>query len=304
MAPKKVRFLEAVSLFPFLGILACVIGVLTLVMSALAIGQIDEESRSDESKQRNAQYNEYRKLLQYIEKEENEFARLSSRVAVINESQSEKVERAKQLEKLNADREQAAAAVADRPELDASQLVLTKQVAQAEADLAAVEQELAAKQAELNDLRTPKVPPVLVQRSETKQQIAREVTRLRIRIGQGATFPSNEPKQQKPEIQPGDLQFSFVECDADGVVVLGPDGPERVPAAEISNRDKAFFKTVERVAALPDGTGCLVLLVRADGVATFRAAQSLAKERRCLSGKVPLPAVGDVDISAIEVAEQ
>lgn len=303
MALRKVRILDTVSLFPFLGVLACAIGVLTLVMSALAVGQIDEGSQSDEAQQRNAEYKEYKKLLQFIEKEENESARLNDRLAVIRDSESEQVERANQLEKLIADRDRAAAAVADRPELDAAQLALTSQISQAEADLAAKEQEFAAKEAELNDLRIPKFPPIRVQRSEFKQQTARKVTQLRLRFEEDRIFSKDEKKPQEPRVQPADVKFFFVECDADGVVILGSDGRERVAAADIANRDKAFFKEVERAAGLPRGGGCLVFLVRADGVATFSAAQALAKERRCLTGKVPVPTAGDIDISAIEVTD-
>ncbi|MFG0334632.1 MAG: hypothetical protein ACF8TS_14850, partial [Maioricimonas sp. JB049] len=38
---------EAVSLFPFLSILACLIGVLTLMITALALGQMDREQTDD-----------------------------------------------------------------------------------------------------------------------------------------------------------------------------------------------------------------------------------------------------------------
>ena len=38
---------ESVSLFPFLSILACVIGVLTLMITALALGQMDTEEVAD-----------------------------------------------------------------------------------------------------------------------------------------------------------------------------------------------------------------------------------------------------------------
>ena len=39
---------ETVSLFPFLSILACVIGVLTLMITAMALGQMEESGPSEE----------------------------------------------------------------------------------------------------------------------------------------------------------------------------------------------------------------------------------------------------------------
>ena len=51
MATRRARGELAVSLFPFLSILACVIGTLTLLFAALAVNQVAEDlaSRSEES---------------------------------------------------------------------------------------------------------------------------------------------------------------------------------------------------------------------------------------------------------------
>ena len=77
MPRRRRRAQRSVSLFPFLSILACVIGTLTLMITALALGQMDNETVASAEKFELAK-RLLEQILQEIERFEQELAKAES----------------------------------------------------------------------------------------------------------------------------------------------------------------------------------------------------------------------------------
>ncbi len=272
MVKRKQRAEPAVSLFPFLSILACVIGVLTLMISALALSQLEQESRAADKYERS---DDYKELEKEIEVEQQELDKIKQAIADAEQTRNELNEARLELEKLQA--EQLAKATIEQTTIELAEQAnrLEEQIAELEAKLVKPTAKIAELKEEL--LRregVPKEPPVIIRASKRR------------------------PRDNAPE-----LDFTFVECRSGEVVIY--DGQERTSVARnsLGSRDQPFFQLVERVAEAQDTGACLLLMVRSDAYGTYSDAQRIARSRRCLTSKLPIPGNGEVDVSAFSEPE-
>lgn len=266
MVKRRKRGEEAVSLFPFLSILACVIGVLTLMITALALGQLEEESHAAEQYERS---DEYKRLAGEIEVDEQELERIKQTIADAEQMRIDLGRAKEELEKLQAEQLAKAKVETTKTELAEEANRLQEQIAKIEAKLADLEKLI---QRINEELLRRKAPP------KEAEIVIRE-------------------NDRKPSANVPDLQYTFVECRSDGVVIY--DGGKRTPVArkQLGNREQPYFQLVERTAEAQDKGACLLFLVRGDAYGTYSDAQRIARSRRCLTSKLPVPGQGDIDVS-------
>jgi len=254
---------SSVSLFPFLSILACVIGTLVLLITSVAICQM--ESPAEEALV--ARVEEYRKL----EKEQKDIDRkLASQLPKLHELEQYKAALAKLealLARLREEHRQKLSenkdAKADLAELLARMKQFEALLAKLELEKRTLEEQLAALRAELERRkRVQDAPTVCIMPARDSRRDARRPV--------------------------------FVEADGDGLL-LDPDGKrERVPRAGITT-DATFKGVVDAVAA--DRKKVMVFLIREDGVLSYRTAESFARRQSALVAKLPIIGDGKLDLS-------
>jgi hypothetical protein len=250
---------EGVSLFPFLSILACVIGALTLLISFLSVVQLQAGDRDPEEVARST---EYQKMLQAAEQQQPLDAL------------------AKRIESTRAQQQQLDAL---RPRV----LALRETVTQLTSDdksvreqLTKVQAELATRKAELERLKAAESA-----KSETLSK--KEAALLAAQLRQQPAVLIEKP--------PGGVtgNYHFIEANKEGFVLFDKDEPEKVPLAQAGG--KRFVGVLNSLKGKQDTT--LVYLVRVDGIPAFQRGLSLANQRGLKVGKLPIVGSERVDIS-------
>lgn len=267
MAKRRKSNEEAVSLFPFMSILACLIGILTLMISvSMQAKQAETQGRTEEEKARALENRDLKKQAEAIAatirkaeeklKKDNsassQLAELKDRRIVLKEKLDE-ASKAKDPAKTDAElqktlellRAEIAALKKDRPPLQKRQEELEK--------------ELAAR-------KTPpkKVESVLVKSSGSGVRMA--------------------------------ARIFFVECNSTGLVLIGPGDGDKVVAtgAIASSTDYASF--LEEVKRTRDSM--VLFLIRKDGSSSYAWAAGIAESKfEVRTGKIPLPNDGKIDLS-------
>ncbi len=266
MARRKKKGGETISLFPFLSILACTIGVLTLMITALALGQMDNEQVAEIEVIDQAD-----KMIEKETQKKNEVqAELDKQKKDLTSSQSEASEL---LKKLALKREELEALLA---QLKAEREKKNKLNPIQRVDKAALDKRLTGLK---DDLKT------------TNDQIKELEAKVADR--------KKPPEEAEVQVRPGgsgvDLDPTFVECAAGSIVIFDNGKEHRVRRADIPNDDK-FNALLDEVAKKPKGK--VILLVRDDGLSTYRAARQAVWDRiEKLPGKLPLLGQGNVDLS-------
>ena len=257
---------NSVSLFPFLSILACVIGTLTLMITALALGQMDNPALAS-------------------------------------------------LDQLDSAQRRSKADAQAIEELE-------RQLAEAREDSGLSEQELAAKRAELEQLRTeqaelmaertkrlaePLPPPVKVdeetlqeQVDELKEQLANQSEtqqKLQDELAKRTDPPDEAVVSVRPTGSGSNLQPTFVECTTDSIVMHEGETPHRVRRGKLG-ADAKFVALLKRVAEADDQT--VVFLVRDDAISTYTLAKRVAASHYARNGKIPVIGQGRIDLSLFE----
>ena len=260
--PRRVRTDDDdVSLFPFLSIIACVIGVLTMMISTMALAQMDGEEI--------AVIEEWEETQQELEKTDTE---LSDLTAKITEQlgpdgagvQQQLKERQNELDTLTREQQELQERLREYqqqeviiPTIDESQ---RETIVAMEAELAALREELAQMELELEEKKVSKQSRVSV-------------------------LPAGSGLRLTPH---------FVEC-AQGAVLLHTIDPPKLIRAANMVRDEDFLNILNRVSASTDAT--VIFLVRADGLSTYYAARKLCDDRSIRNGKLPVAGDGRVDLS-------
>ncbi|MCA9248054.1 MAG: hypothetical protein KDA42_13090 [Planctomycetales bacterium] len=255
---------DDVSLFPFLSIIACVIGVLTLMISTLALAQMDNpavanaEQYEDVKKQLDAARQQAEALQQQIEKEQAQSA------SAANQQQQEMQQTREELDRL------------------IEQLEKMRQQQAEEQKIEIVIPTLPAAQRETID--------------DMKSQLADLQERL-AQLDKAIKERNLPPEESEVSILPSgsgiDFEPYFIECAAGAIVLHTSDKPTRIRAAEMA-ADKEFVALLETVANRPKAT--LLFLVRSDGLGTYRAAKKLADDNEVRNGKLPVVGKGRIDL--------
>ena len=261
MARRKKNSL-AVSLFPFLSILACVIGTLTLLITAMALGQMDNDVVHSAER--------YEKAKQQIEQEKRRLQELQKKLDEVESGANEELKRTAdarmRLEELELQRE-ALFEEAEKPS-DRSEI-----------DIPYVDEEKHKKR--------------MAAMLEELEQLNKEIAEMKVEVAKRGSA-----EESKVIIQPGgsgiDLNPTFVECTAAGLVFLQEEPPRRVRRADIG-ADETFLAFLDAIARQPKGI--VIFLVREDALDTYFAAYNIARERYAQAGKLPVIGQGQIDLS-------
>jgi cell division protein FtsB len=265
MARRRRKTKVTISLFPFLSILACVIGTLTLMITALALGQMDTDEMASELK------------LDYLKRQ-------------IARSRAHIEELKKKLEAIESGADELLKQLADAQveyerlkRLRDSLLDRADEKVEPEIDVPVVDEEKHKK-------RIAQMQEELQTQEERKKELAAELEER-----------GKPPEEAEVIIRPGgsgvDLEPTFVECAASGVVVYEGEEPWRVRRADLAT-DEKFLALLDRVADRPNAT--VVFLVRDDALGTYYAARNLARSHYARNGKLPVIGHGKIDLSMFE----
>jgi cell division protein FtsB len=254
-----------VSLFPFMSILVCLIGGLTLMISILTITQAGQE----QSQEVIDRYHEYTKLKADMEHDAAELEKLRQMIA--------------QAEKL---REQA------RLALQEAMLLEKKQKEQAERSGALQYQQILVESNRLRQ-RIAEIEPEPAKLQKSIEDLKKEIKKR-----------NAGPEEAIVQIRPGgsgvDVAPTFVECATTGVVIHEGKEPQRIRAGDLAKEDGDFRKLLDRVAGTPKGQ--VIFLLRPDAVGTYNVAREVARTHfgpngYCKNGKLPVPSQGNIDLS-------
>ena len=250
-----------VSLFPFLSILACIIGVLTLMISTLALSQMDTKAV--------AAAENYEKLEAEFDARQKELADLEQRLKEASETFD-----------ATADKDQQELARLKK-ELDESQsLFLAAQQQTKSLDEKKLDNAAAGKQ---------KLDELQVELKSHQDQIAQLQKQL-----DEKKLP---PEEAEFSVLPGGSGVGviprFVECTDNSLVLHQPGGQVTVRAGNMES-DKELLKTLNDVAGNPDAK--VIFLVRSNGVHVFYRAKRLADELGVPAGKLPVLGQGRINL--------
>ena len=266
MARRRAESDNPVSLFPFLSILACVIGTLIFLSSSLALSQIESEPEEE--------------LLQRVEELKQLKARKQEMEHTLEEltPMLEDLEKYREaLRKLQAEAEKLRKKLAEREDPEARKRL----------------EELLQRQKELQELIEQRRREIAALR-EKLEELRRDIEQRR-RVLSAPTvvvMPSENSGRQ-----PGrGTESVFVEADGEGLI-LDPDGEKtRVTKSQLK-KDGEFLKIIDYVADKEDRV--LVFLLRNDGIETYRTAERFARHRGAVVAKLPLIGDGMLDLSRL-----
>lgn len=249
-----------VSLFPFLSILACIIGVLTLMISTLALSQMDTEAV--------VAAEAYEKLEEDLVASETEINDLTKQI----QAESGKTEAAKKKsELLKLKRENA--------ETQKLFLVAREEATQLEREIDPEATELQQEPLEMlaADLKTYQE-----QIAQFKKELANR--ELPPEEGEFSVLPGGSGVGVVPR---------FIECTSNEIVLHHLAQPIRVRVNAIET-DKELLKLLNEVAGTTGGK--VIFLVREDGVLVYRRAKRFVDSLEVENGKLPVLGQGRINL--------
>jgi hypothetical protein len=254
-----------ISLFPFLSVLACIIGTLILLLSAVAVGGIGERSLDE---------------VRLSERFEAAEIFLAGGRALLEDYEAQlrlEEERAQESQELG----RLLAGLGLDPDISLQDLQ----------SLVDLEQQASVLKDERASLarKTRKAIEKARRRSEEIKKRRAERSRAPIII---------EPSGVGPDYVP-----FFVECTRDYLEVhrTQDEYSYRIPATEVS-RSADYKKFLRRLRAV--SRGLLIFLIRPDGVETFSEAEAVAHRLKVRNAKLPLPGEGALDFDLMREARR
>lgn len=251
---------DAVSLFPFLSILCCIIGVLTLVLTCFALAQVSDQP--DEAAI--ARTSEFHELSRQTVAIREELDRLRGELSKSESSQAAALASA-QLERSKREQLQQKA--------EASRAEEARRLANLQSEIVLLEQEIAGNQQVLDNRQRE------IAELEKKLEAAPDRESATVAVLAGGSGLRINP--------------TFVECAKDSIVIHAGGEPRRVLAAALE-QNAEFAALLDETRARANGT--MVFLIRADGIATYRLASQLAVDHGCPNGKLPIVGQGRIDL--------
>lgn len=263
----KPKIDDSVSLFPFLDIMASLIGILVLLITAATLAQIskDVEDTSDAQAAAKAQARivQYRAIRKRLTAETREEERLQELVEQAEAARQQLEQLQAEAKRLEAERTAARELSEKMPPLQAEAERLQKLIEEAEPKLKELQQRLA-------ELRT--------QLANRKEAGSSEIQIL-------------------PSGSGYDLVPTFVECSANSVVLHDRPEPLRIPTGQLA-ASEPFAKLLDNVKSQAKGT--VVFLVRPDGASTYQTARNIARRQYVTNGKLAVAGQGKLDLSMFQ----
>jgi prefoldin subunit 5 len=253
-----------VSLFPFLSILSCVIGTLTLLIAGLTAGAM---SSDDEGIARTEEYVRIEEERAQLDTDSTETEQLIAQAQAL-------------AEKLKAARAQLAVLELQRDETDAAEGLVIDLLAQ----INVLEERIAELQARIVELKR------LI--AEVELELGQRVADVERSKGSVRVLPP----QRREGTTDIELTPIFVECTETGVTLnaeLSEAGQRRIPEDDISDdrKMKAYFKKLKKS---PDAI--VIFLIRPGGIESFQAVQAVVSDVGIRNGKIPVPGHQQLDL--------
>jgi hypothetical protein len=253
----------SVSLFPFLSVLACVIGTLTLLIAILALSQMASGVASEPD-------------------ELNEGTRLAG---LVPSGPTMDVE--SWVDKISALSAKLGDALQTERQLSALRKELTRYGVPEDASLAELEGSI-DEQLEEEALRKRKL--------EVERELRELGTALEVAVSDLASqqeVPDDAPVLILPRGSRDALAPFFVECRQAGIRIFKKDGTwsEVMNLQDLVERGR-FKVFLEKVRSIRNSS--TVFLIRPRGVETYRHAQALAEGAYARHAKLPIPGDGEI----------
>ena len=259
-----------VSLFPFMSILACLIGILTLMISVIMqVKQMEQEGRTEEEMDRAI---ENRDLQKKAEKLKQETANLEERLKIEKTTAAEMVKLENHRIALKTKLEEVEKAKED----DETDATLQKLIENMKLEIAALKKER---------------PPLSKRLKELQQQL-KELK------------DAPEP-EESVVIRPGGIgsrgaaNLFFVECTSTGIVIRSGEGaPKTISTAAVGTSEdyNAFLDNVKRTR-----DSMLLFLIRKGGNNAYNWAAGWAESKyEVRTGKLPVPNEGKIDLTLFD----
>jgi chaperonin cofactor prefoldin len=267
MAKRRKNNDGGVSLFPFMSILACLIGILTLMISvSMKAKEIDQEGRTEEEMARAVANRDMKKKAKTLTKE---IKKLSERLKKEKSTAAEmaKLEEHKIVLRTKFDEIQKAK---DPMETDAELQKklenLKQEISQLKRERPPLAKQLAALQEEL---KKRKEPPKVVES-------------VVIRPG---GIGSREARN-----------LFFIECTSTGIVLHSDDSPSKLISTATIETNEDFNNLLEKVKRTRDSM--VLFLIRKGGNTAYQWAAGTAETKyKINTGKLPIPNEGIIDLS-------
>lgn len=268
MARRRNNSGEGVSLFPFMSILACLIGILTLMISvSMQVKQIQDVGRNEEEKARAVENRELTKISKALDA---------------------------QIAKLEKDLQRDKATSAQLAKLEERKIVLKTEIAEASKDPAKTDEQLQktieVMREEIAALKKGR-PPLNKRREELKAELA---------------LRKNPPeKVESVQIRPGGTgvraasRLFFVECNSTGIVLLTGEGVPKTISQEAITKSPVYNAFLDEVKTTRDSM--VLFLIRKSGANSYNWAAGWAESKyEVLTGKLPVPNDGKIDLSLFQ----
>ncbi len=251
---------DEISLFPFLSIIACVIGVLTMMIATLALAQTDTPDIAQ---------------IESYEQDQKSLVQTQTRIEQIKLEISDSLKlREKQQQNTQNKTE------------------ITKMLA----ELDAIEKELAEQKKV--QIIIPKVDPKARETANEMQTQYTLIEEAIAQLEQDLKDRKEKSEANVTVLPQGSgLNFKphFVECAADSFVMHTQTPTKRIRTANAA-KAKEFINLMELAANGKNDS--IVFLVRNDGLGTFRTLKGLCDKRNIRNGKLPVVGQGRIDLSA------
>jgi hypothetical protein len=268
MARRPIPEEDDVSLFPFLSIVASIIGVLTLMIASVTLGQMNQ----GDAKEVVANAQEMQRIQNELAESEDVIKELSVKLnsdqaKLLKESGDRRDELVKSRAELDTLLKELAAARTKAEEQQKVKIVIPEipegqreTVADMQAQLGSIKERLAVLTKDLNAKKTTVEADVSV-------------------------LPSGTGLNIKP---------SFIECQKEAIVLHTEEEPLLIRTAEAVANPK-FVALLQKVANGRNET--IIFLVRSDGLGTFRAVKAVCDAQEVRNGKLPVVGQGRLDLS-------
>ncbi len=267
MARRRNNNEEAVSLFPFMSILACLIGILTLMISvSMQAKQAETQGRTEEEKARALENRDLKKqattITETIRKAEEKLKKDNSASSQLAELKDKKIVLKEKFDELSK----------------------AKDPAKTDAEL---QKTLELLRAEITALKKDRPPLVKRQEELEKELAARKIPPKKVESVVVKTSGSGVRMAAR---------IFFVECNSTGLVLIGPgDGDKAVATGAIANSTdySSFLEEVKRTR-----DSMVLFLIRKEGNEAYAWAAGIADSKfEVRSGKIPIPNNGKIDLS-------
>lgn len=263
MAKRRADSGQGVSLFPFLSILACIIGCLTMVIVALSIVQVKKKGHEPEEVERAKRFVKLQEEKNVDTRRIDELKALIESIVLNREEINKKREELKRIESM----------------LDKS------------LDVEALRDELIA---ELNRLKLQ-----LEELMKDHETLVAQIEELKKLMAEKKLKPDLPAVVVRPTGSGIGLRPFFAEVTSAAVLLhrkIGED-PIRVPIASLAS-DENFLQTLEAVKKAPNGQ--LIFLIRGDGISAYNRARAIANRAEARNAKLPLAGQGTLDLRMFE----